>query len=247
MLIRSLIIFATLITSLSAAALPETPEEYITVFKSGWRIDKEKAAETLAWAGISSPLVFDIVEQELLSIYPTAKTRVAINYASWLVKALSFSGNEKYRPTINQVTAEGPHRKLRNYAKWAQNNLALYTRLNKLISPNPWPESPYPLLDQRLTNMLNSDDLELFRIAAKRIHYTHNYKPELLKLLDDTIKANYKKSFNANGADAMAWLCKALAGSRATEYKTTIETVEREAGSSRLRLSASHYLAYFSN
>jgi len=247
MLIRSLVFWVALTTCLSASALPETPEEYITVFKSGWRIDKEKSAETLAWAGLSSPLVFDLVEQELLSTYPTAKTRVAINYASWLVKALSFSGNEKYRPTINKVTTDGPHRKLRNYAKWAQNNLAQYTMLNKLISPNPWPEFPYPSLDQRLTNMLNSNNLELFRIAAKRIHYKHNYNPELLKLLDTTIKAHYKKSFNDNGADAMAWLCKALAGSRVPEYKLTIEAVESEADSSRLRLSASIYLAYYSD
>jgi hypothetical protein len=247
MLLRSLLLVVAFCTSISVQALPETPEEFVKTFQSGGPAEQEKAAQILAWAGLSSPQIFDLVEANVLKSLPLAKDRVTINYVAHLTKALAYSGNEKYRPTIEKVINEAPHKKLKKHAIQALPMLPIYAKWNPIIVPKPWPDNSYPEVNERLANMLKSDDAELVRIAAKRIHHEHNYQPELLALLNTSIEQNYQKNLDRDHLDAIAWVCRALAGSRAAEYKATIEKVASGATEKKLRGYAKKYLSYYSN
>ena len=246
MLFRSLLMSFTLaFAGAIQAAVPETPEEFVRVFQSGSQLEQEKAAQALEWAGLSSPQLFDLVEADLLKVLPQAKDKVAINYVAHLTKALGYSGNEKYRATLEKIIAEAPNSKLKKYAKLSLPKLNEHARLNPLIAPQAWPTAEHPSLNQRLANMLKSDDTELIRIAAKRMHYTLSYPPELMALLNTTIEQNYLQPLDCERLDAIAWACRALAGSRTPEYKATIEKVAASATTRGLRSYAKKYLRYY--
>lgn len=221
---------------------PATPEEYVAIFQNGTELEQEKAAQSLQWAGISSPQLFDLVEARALAGLPNATGKVGINYVGHLAKALAYSGNEKYRASLEKIINEAPHGRLEKHAEQALGELSNYTQYNAIIAPKPWPEFAHPSLDQRLLNMLNSGNHELVRMAAKRIHYTHNYKPELLAKLNEIIETNYQRSLGSLGVDTIAWACRALAGSRAADYRPTIEKVASGAHEKRLAKYAQGYL-----
>jgi hypothetical protein len=242
----SLVFLSAIFTSMSAFAEPATPEEFVTIFQSGSQVQQEKAAEALEWAGISSPKLFDLVEALALKTLPQSTDKVTINFESYLVMALGYSGNEKYRPTIQKIIAEASNKKLKNYGEQALKALPVYAKLNPLIAPKPWPENAHPSINQRFTNMLNSDDTELVRLAAKRIHNTLTYTPELLAALNAAIERNYKNALDEERLDAIAWAAKALAGSREAQYKPTIEKVSTSATDKKLRNYAKKYLNYYS-
>ncbi|WP_062058289.1 hypothetical protein [Cellvibrio sp. OA-2007] len=245
MLLRALLLMVGICTSWIVQAETETPEDYVKIFQSGSPIEQEKAAQTLEWAGLSSPQLFDLVEAKALASLPKASDKVTINYVAHLTKALAYSGNEKYRPTIEKIIAEAPHKKLKKYAVQALNTLSLHTQINPLIAPKAWPEHSHPTYNQRIVNMLASGNAELMRMAAKRIHFTQNYQPEFLQQLNKTIESTYQQSLDSVGLDAAAWMCRALAGSRMAEYKPTIEKVASGAKEKKLAKYAKKYLAYF--
>lgn len=245
MLIRSLLFVAAFFSALVACAEPTTPEEYIQIFKGDNQQQQQEAAQALEWAGLSSPKVFDLVEAKALQALPNATDKVTINYVSYLVKALAYSGNEKYRPTIEKIKNEAPHKKVKKYAEEFLPQLTTYSHLNPLIVPKPWPENPYPSLEQRLVNMLVSDDTELLRLASKRVNWTNNYSPEVLVQLNTSLLQNYQKPLSGERLDAVAWLAHALAGSRSQVYKATIEKVASSATEPALRKYGTKYLKYY--
>ena len=230
---------------LASAVEPSSPEEYLRVFQSGLKIEKQNAAASLAWAGISSPKLFDLIEKEVLDNYQSASSRNSVAYVAWMIKALSFSGNEKYRATLGKVVTETKARKLRKYGTYALEQLSLYKKYNPIIAPKAWPEHKHPSLNQRLINMLKSNEYELIRIAAKQINNEYNYQPELLAAVDQAIKAHYKTVNDPLSVDAIAWACRSIAGSRDEQYKAIIEEVSKNALNRKLRKYARKYLKYY--
>ena len=243
--VRSLLLALGLSATLAAYAEPQTPEEFVKIFQSGTQVEQEKAAEALEWAGISSPQLFDLVEAVALKTLPQSTDKVTINFESYLVKALGYSGNEKYRPTIQKIIAEAHDKKLKKYGQQALATLPTYTKYNSIIAPKPWPENTHPSINQRIVNMLNSDDTELVRLGAKRVHNTLNYAPELLVALNAVVERNYKSKLDDERLDAIAWAAKALAGSRQAEYKATIQKMATGSTEKKLQSYGKKYLEYF--
>lgn len=242
MLLRSLLMAVALMVTGVAQATPETPEEFVTVFQSGTQLEQLKAAQVLEWMGISSPQLFDLVEADLLKALPQSKDREIGNYVAYLTKGLSYSGNEKYRATIEKVIAETPNSRVKKHAIRSLPKLSEHTRLNPLIAPQSWPTAEHPSLNQRLANMLKSNDTDLIRLAAKRMHNGQNYSPELLALLNTTIEQNYLQPLGGERLDAIAWACRALASSQTSEYWATIEKVAADAPTKKLRSYAKKYI-----
>ena len=235
-----------LVAACTVYAEPQTPDDFVKIFQSGTQVEQEKAAEALEWAGLSSPKLFDLVEELALKTLPQSNDKVTVNFESYLVKALGYSGNEKYRPSIQKIIAEARDKKLKKYGEQALNQLPAYAKYNPIIAPKPWPENTHPTINQRIVNMINSDDTELMRLGAKRVHNESNYSPEALAALNTAIERNYKNHLDDERLDAVAWLAKALAGSRQLEYKGTVEKVSIGAADKKLASYAKKYLSYYS-
>ena len=95
----------------------------------------------------------------------------------------------------------------------------------------------------RYANMIESSDLELQRMGAKRVSFEKLFDPWLLSLLDEQVRAqageeNDDKVF----IDSLSWQTKMLAASGMNDYKPTVEWVAADGGNKKLRSNAKKYL-----
>lgn len=242
-LVGLLFVFYTVV---GVAAEEYNPQQYIEIFSNPNIIQKQQAIQTLEWAGLSDPRIFDLLEKDLLENYKTAESGALIRALNWVARGLSFSGNEKYIPTLEAVAEDGAHRNLRKFGKQGLEDLQKYKAWNALINPNHANiKAGYPSQQERFKNMLRSDNYELIRIAAKRIHRDHLYEHAMLDIAAATIEKYYQKVDDDLSIDAIAWVLRATAGSADPKYKPLIEKVAAEAENKKLRKNANKYLDYY--
>lgn len=105
--------------------------------------------------------------------------------------------------------------------------------------PAPRPESPpEPAFDTPtdLVGMLQSDDPEQLRQAARTIYRSHGKDLALCKAVEEVLLAGYAKDKADNmHIDAMSWACRVLGNSQHVEFRETLDTVAREAPSAKLK------------
>ena len=104
---------------------------------------------------------------------------------------------------------------------------------------------PYPTTSQRLKNMLDSNDMELIRVAAKRMYLSRMSDHELISTASKLIEKHYQSDGDKVFIDTVAWLCKAVANSKNPQYKPLIERVSTSANNKKLRNYARKYLNYY--
>ena len=243
-MIKNLFLIVLLITALPVISREYTPEFYVKAYSSG-ATQSQSVNESLAWAGLSDPEIFDHIEQQILDSYLTERDKARVDYLAWLTKALSFSGNPKYQSTLTEISSNAKSKKLRRYAESALPVLSNYQHWNDIIAPDSGLGRPYPSTKERLANMLNSSDLELIRVAAKRMHIGHIWHEELLAIAAQLVEENYLNDGDKIFIDTTAWLCKALAGSKNQQYRSLIEDVSVSAANKKLRKYARKYLNYY--
>jgi len=240
-----LIGFSSLIQALPAS-LEQQINAHISTFQADESVAQKDIAKSLEWAGISDPRLFNLIEAKLLDSYLTAKNKQNVEYLSWMAKALSFSGQQQYRTTLEKVASDSAHAKLRKHAQKAINILPNYTYWNSLIIDEKHWDNTQSLDTNRFLAMINSDVLELKRLAAKRIYYTHLYQDILLDTLEKQLLDNYQVDRRGKlFSDSWAWICKALASSRKKQYQDTIKKVAISAENSKLKRYANKYLHHF--
>ena len=179
-----LLAFCAVLTNPAKAGYQEEKEkeidELIKVFSKPFIMKQHVAAEKLAYLGHSDPRIFDVIEKQLLDSYLSLSDDYEIDWASWLAKALGFSGNQKYGTTLRRLESFAPDEKLRKYAGIAQRYTYKYKTFNPIIMnfDNDKSEETIssemnllPLSLLRYQNMLNSDMPELHKLAAKRIYF----------------------------------------------------------------------------
>lgn len=162
--------------------------------------------------------------------------KYSVEHVSWYVKGLSLSGQSKYKAVINKVIDEGASEKSRKHAKKALKQLDLYANWNPIISVNLY-KAPSGILGvKKALNMLQSDDLTLQKIGAKRIYHKYRNETELLETSKRLLLASYKAPYIDQAAiNTMAWLCKALGSSGNVKYKEVLEEVGNNAKNKKVR------------
>ncbi|MFL0796640.1 MAG: hypothetical protein K6L73_04030 [Cellvibrionaceae bacterium] len=223
-----------------------TPEEYVNVFSSGTNLEKQKAAESLAWAGLSSPKIFNAIEKDVLATYKDAELGSEAEFSGWMIKALAFSGNEKYRKTLELVSNNADLGTIRRYANWSLEKLDEYKLYNPIIAPSSWPENTHPALNQRLTNMINSDHLLLMRTSSKQIIVKNRHEKKLLDSIEKAVRKYAYKPHDRRHTNTTLWLCRALASSREDEYIPLFKDIIKNSPSKNIRIRVKRYLkAYY--
>lgn len=201
-----------------------------------------QAAERLEWLGLSDTRLYDRIEQNLLASYQdNAKERA--NYASWMAKALGFSGQDQYRETLARVAAEAANKNTRKHAQQALDNLARYKAWNRIIGDTGKARPDVPSEHNGYANMLRSDDHQLQRLAAKRIYNERIREDWLLALLESRVRAVYAEPIADKAqADSIAYMLKALAVTGSAQYRPLVEDAAQNGGSPVLRKHAAKYL-----
>jgi hypothetical protein len=203
-----------------AASWEDDVARYVAIF-SGDTSGHNDAVETLAWMGISSPRVYDLLERRLLNEAQGAKTsKEDKNRVARYIRALGFSGQTKYTQTISKYVGDKVYER---YASTALEDLRNYQKWNPVIANRATFDPQYSDDVNRIRNMLKSDDMQLKRIGAKRIYFA-NQDDILLEVLSKELQTNYQKA-EGEDIDAVAWMVKALGHAKNPKYRPLIEEI----------------------
>lgn len=210
---------------LSAAALAATPDEdvnhYVAIFKSDDAKAHNESVESFAWKGLSDPRLFDVIEKRLLDEHAAARNnRDDKNRVARYIRALGFSGQAKYKPTISSFLQDPVYQR---YAQDALENMETYGKWNAIISDRTKFNPKISDDANRVINMLRADDMMLKRIGAKRVYFGQR-EPEVVAVLAQQVKANYVDP-DRQYVDVVAWLVKGLGSARDEQYRPLLEEV----------------------
>jgi hypothetical protein len=218
-------------------------QRYVDVFSKGTPIDQKQACEQLSWEGLSDPRLFDVIEHNLQQTYKTAGERQSADLAAWQAKALAYSGQEKYRATLQAVEHDGATRGMRSHAKAALELLPAYARWNPIISDTSQPIPGKDAEINRLANMLRSGDKGLQEIAAQRIIEKPIRDNELFAILQKAVEPDINKEWSGEDIKSVAYMLKALAGSGQAEYIATVRQAADHATDAKVRNYARGYVS----
>jgi hypothetical protein len=236
--------FATVFAGLAIGASAATPEDdlqrYIAVFEDDLG-NHDKAVDDLAWKGISDTRLFDIIEDRLHEDAQTARRRNKRdrNHVARMIKALGFSGQSKYEPSISRYASD---RAYRSHAERALSNLRLYAKWNPVIADRSTWEPAYSDDVNRVRNMLSSNDIGLQTLGAKRVHFGHPAEPVLLDLVSQRLLECYKTVADAEGVEAAGWMVNGLGKAGDQKYRVVLKEVADGAASDKLRSRAAKAL-----
>lgn len=240
-------LFAGILLSIGLFSSPTfaqdyTVETYQEIFKGDNQFKQKQAIEALTIAGLSDPAIYDVLEAKLIESLPLATEKNAIDYSAWLVKGLAYSGNDKYSGTINNIVNGSYHKKLKKYASQAIENLDKYKKWNAILADKSQYTAEQNPKNNAYANALKSDDLELMRLAAKRIMDDQNYDDFLLERLSVELKNPRLMSNDKLAIDTYANMAKALAASGNTQYREVIENIANNNANKKLKSYAESYL-----
>lgn len=226
----------------AASSQKELVDRYVRIFSGPSSEEHIRAADDLAWLGLSDPRLFDIIEKNMKARYMDVD-KYGANYAAWMAKGLGYSGNDKYRASLEEVAANAGHKNTRKHANTALELLAQHKRWNPIIAGNGQPISGLSIEHTGYVNMLKSGERELQRIAAKRIYQERIRNSQIMGVLfEETKKAVANPGDGREDADCVAHMLKALAATSDPAYKPLVEDAAANAGNKNLRKWAARYL-----
>ncbi len=230
------------VSGVAAASLEEDVQNYVKIF-SGDKSGHVGASQSFQWMGISDARVFDLVEQRLKADADAVRNdRVEKDRAAWYLRALGWSGDAKYIPTITSFQGD---RTYERYARGALEEMPRYQKWNPVISNRATFDAKYSDDVNRMMNMLASDDLQLKGLAARRIYQGSHREEPLLDRLAQEAKANYTKGGDERTSDAIAWMLRSLGSSRNPKYVALLEEAVKDASDPKIRRGATAGLKYY--
>lgn len=91
----------------------------INMLKSDMMKLKTDAAKMVTRKDYSDPVIYEIINDELLAGYTSATDNITVDAMSWLCKALATSGNSLYKKTLKKIAYNSHNKKLSKYANKA--------------------------------------------------------------------------------------------------------------------------------
>jgi len=229
------IITATQVTIATQADVDKEINKYSKAFASDDFALHRHTMAKLEWAGLSSPVIFDYIADKLRAA-KNSSNKIEIEQASWYAKGLAFSGNANYRSLMVDVSENASSPKLRKYTKKSLARLDKYIQWNPVISNNFSAAPTGKLEEQRIKNMLSASNLELVRLAAKRVYHAHSSD---FSLVSEAAKRVEREMANQHEEgiqiDTLSWLLKAIGNSGNPEYKELLTNVSKTAKVSKVR------------
>ena len=226
-------------------------DEYINVFQTGADATKIQASKELGWEGVTDTRLYDLIENQLNELVMVADANSAnrnmIELIAHLIHALAYSGNTKYRPTLEGILDKVLNTKVRRHANEALDEIDKYAVWNPIIQATGSSNPEKSVRVNRVVNMLRSDDFELKRLGAKRVYFVRKYDQYELDTLAEELLSNMSSDRRDRiYVDSMKWMIKALASSGNNAYADTLNRVEEEAVNSGIgrysKSMASKYL-----
>ena len=222
-------LFGLFARAMPAAASQADLEAEVQSIFNDYRAKAQPIQQIVArikWSGITDARLFDAIEAEFLSRYSTDTSSAGSEYLAWLVRCLAYSGSTKYQPTIEAALATAATRKVKRHSEKALQELPQFVRWNPVIAKATDAVPPADIAQQRVINMLESDEPELMRAGASTAIASYAHNRELTDLVRAQLLTRYRSAdSNVPLADSFAWFCKVLAASGQSEYIAALQEV----------------------
>ncbi|OMH31676.1 hypothetical protein [Motiliproteus sp. MSK22-1] len=225
-----------------------TEAEYVDYLLNKVSSQNEKtklvALKRLQWSGISSPALYDVIEQrlvELLSPEEELSPRQK-KLATYYVRALGYSGNEKYRDYITQLTHISEPWEVKKHARKALTDLPNYGIWHNAIEQSQTSTEGLRIDEAIYLKMLNNRDHFVQRMAARALFHERRSTSQLLEKSAELIHESYKKPLDAQEQDTVAWLCKVIGQNGNGSYQTLLTEVAAETPHSKIAKYARKYI-----
>ena len=224
-------------------SVDEQIDHYLGILEDGSYAFKVQMLERLQWSGLSDPRLYDEVERQLFEKYLRAGLdKEAIGLLSHQIRALGYSGNEKYRNSLAQIKKKSTNEKFRRHASKALNQLDKSKSWNKLIADSSFTVEGKSVEVATYMKMLSVDDVFVQRNAARAIFHERQRDPDLLALTAEKLEQLYMQDDLDNQTqDTAAWFCKAIGESGESEYGVLLSKVAGNTPYKKIRNYAQNY------
>jgi len=243
--IAGLIIFALLSSpGIAFETVDEQIDHYLKTLSKTNVKGKIEMLERLQWSGLTDSRFYDVVESNVLKQYLrddlSKNERTVLGHQ---IRALGFSGNEKYRATLKLVKEESYVRRNKGYGKKALADMNKFSSWNKLIAESNFTIEGKSAEVTTYMKMLNTDNPSVQKLAARAIFHEEQDDNDLLVLTAEKLKAMYLKEGLDRGAqDSAAWLSKALGQNGGEEFIALLIEVVDKTPYKQIRKHAAKYV-----
>lgn len=204
--------------------------------ESASQVQRVNAAKVISRSGLQDQKLYQKVAEILRAGYTQEYEKDHADEMAWMCKALAASGDLQYRVLLDEVGQKSPSVKLQRYAKQSSEMIEQYAQRSKVLNATDSWDDQLSAEENRLINMLTSEDVKLRRDAAKIIVRNVKTDEKVFVSASLTLK-NMSEEVRSDSLsiDTMAWLCKALAASGDSSYLENLEFVHDKTQSLKLR------------
>jgi len=243
-LMTMLVAFTVNTSAMAFATNDDRIDDYLNTLTTASIDDKEEMLNRLQWSGLTDARLYDDIELRIKSQYLDRNlNKKQLNLVSYQVRALGYSGNEKYRATITLVSNSAGSPKLKRHALKAKADLNDFIAWNKLVADSNLVVEGKSAEVTTYMKMLNVNDFFVQRLAARAIYHEKQTDTELLDLAEEKLKMLYLKAgLDGEWQDTAAWLCKAIGQSGEQKYIKFLAEVNDKTPYNKIRKYAKKYM-----
>ena len=219
------------------SSVDEQIDYYLGVLATGSYTSKIEMLKKLQWSGLSDPRLYDKIEDEPAKQYLRSDLdKQNIGVLAHQIRALGYSGNEKYRNTLEQIKKSAANKTLRKHASKALIQLDKFIAWNKLIIASDFAVEGKSAEVATYMKMLSVDDVFVQRLAARAIFHERQQDTDLLALVAEKLKGLYiQDGLDGEAQDTAAWFCKAIGQSGKPEYMGLLTKVNQNTPYKKIR------------
>jgi len=225
----------------------ERVDDYLNTLSSAGIDAKVTMLNRMQWSGITSPRFYDEVEKQLLEVYLNRNlSRMQVKLASYQVRSLGYSGNEKYRATLETLKKDAFTPKIKTHATRALRDIGNFAAWNRAVANSSFEVKGKSAEVTTYMKMLNEDDVLVQRLAARAMFHEKQRDADLLALAADKLTLLSKQSgLNTDEKDAAAWLCKAIGQSGETVYIDLLRQIVADTSYGKIKRHASKFTSQY--
>lgn len=213
----------------------EQVDHYLEILASDNHNAKVEMLKRLKWTAITDPRLYDEIEKAPASQYLTKKLdKLTIADLAYKIRALGYSGNPKYQPTLISISNDAPIKKLRKHATKALVDLKRFEVWNRKIAEAEIGQEGKSVEITTYLKMLNVEDTLVQRFAAKAIVDGAVRDPDLLNEVAAKLQGLYTDpGLDKRVMDTAAWFIRALGQSG--DYRDLLTEVNQNTPHKKLK------------
>ncbi len=238
---KKILVVTMMLFSQASMAFTSNDEQIdyvLEIMQNGPQTKRLKVLERLQWSTLSEARLYDTFEQNLIAHYKKHSIdKAEKEVLRYQIRALAYSGNPKYKSTLEAVEKDADNRSLRSTARRALKDYPNFLAVQNALSGVQSDESSLPSEVANYLKLLKTDNSYAQRLAARALFHEGHMQPVVIKFVADSLKKEYQtKGLPTLKQDTLAWYCKVL--KNAGGYDVLLDEIEANTPYNKIRKHA---------